>query len=193
MSITLLCEIFSLEFVRIWSISVEELHVVRVACLIICSREYLWQNNLYWLTKLVLGMWFCIAWFSLRIYLPLWQRFILKSPGVKISFFCLTGHFCCWRNQIAVHLLQLKVLLVQYNPCFVHLSLEDFPISAIRKGLICRKSTFSHMFYSTFFFENTVMYYLLAPNTLEIQTDIIAKPTFQEVTQCHYTWTLYKI
>ena len=31
--------------------------------------------------------------------------------------------------------------------CFVHLSLEAFPISAIRKCLICRKSTFSHLFY----------------------------------------------
>ena len=72
------------------------------------------------------------------------------KTGVEISFFCLTSHFCCWRNQIAVHLLQLRVLLVQYIPCFVHLSLEAFPISAIRKCLICRKSTFSHLFYSIF-------------------------------------------
>ena len=101
----------------------------------------------------------CLSWvmnfcFLAQRMLPksLACRFSWRVPrtGVEISFFCLTGHFCCWRNQIAVHLLQLRVLLVQYIPCFVHLSLEAFPISAIRKCLICRKSTFSHLFYSIF-------------------------------------------
>ena len=82
--------------------------------------------------------------------------------------FCLTGDFCCWRNQIAVHLLQVRALLVQYVSCFVHLSLEAFPISAIRKCLICRKSTFSHLFYSIFSLK--IPSCILAPNTLEIQT-----------------------
>ena len=88
---------------------------------------------------------------------------------VEISFFCLTGHFCYWLNQIAVHLLlQIRVLLVQYVPCFVHLSLEAFPISAITKCLICRKSTFSHLFYSIFSLK--IPSCILAPKTLEIQT-----------------------
>ena len=110
--------------------------------------------------------------------------------------FCLTGDFCCWRNQIAVHLLQVRALLVQYVPCFVHLSLEAFPISAIRKCLICRKSTFSHLFIQFFLWKNrhalpSCSQHPWNPN--EIKVDIIAKPTFQEVTQCHRTQTLYKI
>ena len=66
------------------------------------------------------------------------------------KFFLFDQSFLLRLNHIAVHLLQLRVLLVQYVPCFVHLSLEAFPISAIRKCLICRKSTFSHLFYSIF-------------------------------------------
>ena len=50
-----------------WSMNIEELHIVRISCLIICSREYLWQSNLYWLTKLVLGIRLCVVWFALRI------------------------------------------------------------------------------------------------------------------------------
>ena len=83
----------------LWDFSVEELHVVRVACLIICSREYLWQNNLYWLTKLVLGIQFCIAWYSLRIYLPLWRRFILKSPSKNISLSRLISCRCLLKHS----------------------------------------------------------------------------------------------
>ena len=97
-----------------------------------------------------------------------WAPKLIYQSGVEISFFCLTGHFCCWRNQIVVHLLQLRVLLMQYVPCFLHLSLEAFPISAIRKCLICRKSTFSHLFYSIFSLK--IPSCILAPNTLEIQT-----------------------
>ena len=93
-----------------------------------------------------------------------------SSFKVGIRFFCLASHFLCWRNHIAVHLLQLRVVPVQYAPCFVHLSLEAFPISAIRKCLICRKSTFSHLFYSMLFFENTVMHCLVVPSTFEIQS-----------------------
>ena len=119
-----------------------------------------------------------------------------SSFKVGIRFFCLASRFLCWRNHIAVHLLQLRVVPVQYVPCFVHLSLEAFPISAIRKCLICRKSTFSHLFYSIFSFEipSCIAFLLPAPlKSNEIKVDIIAKPTFQEVTQCHRTQTLYKI
>ena len=91
-----------------------------------------------------------------------------SSFKVGIRFFCLASRFLCWRNHIAVHLLQLRVVPVQYVPCFVHLSLEAFPISAIRKCLICRKSTFSHLFYSIFSLK--IPSCILAPNTLEIQT-----------------------
>ena len=118
------------------------------------------------------------------------------NTGVEISFFCLTGHFCCWCNQIAVRLLQLRVLLVQYVPCFVHLSLEAFPISAIRKCLICRKSTFSHLFIQFFLWKycHTLPFCSQLPwNPNYIKVDIMAKPTFQEVTQFHRTQTLYKI
>ena len=92
------------------TISVEELHVVRVACLIICSREYLWQNNLYWLSKLVLGMRFCIACFSLRIYLPLWKRCILKSPSKNISLSRLMSSNL--DNEIFVMRMTLLVILL---------------------------------------------------------------------------------
>ena len=107
----------------------------------------------------------------LFIFIFIYSHNIWRKSGVEISFFCLTGHFCCWRNHIAVHLLQLRVLLVQYVPCFVHLSLEAFPISAVRKCLICRKSTFSLVLFN-FFFENTVMHCLLVPNTLKIQISL---------------------
>ena len=39
-----------------------------------------------------------------------------------------------------------------------------------RKCLICRKSTFSHLFCSIFFFENTAIQCFLVPNVLEIQS-----------------------
>ena len=55
-------------------------------------------------------------------------------------------------------------------PCFVQLSLETFPTSAVKKCLFYRKSVFSTLFYSVFFSENTVMHRLLVANTLEIQS-----------------------
>ena len=95
---------------------------------------------------------------------------VVKS-GVEISFFCLTGHFCCWRTQIAVHLLQLRVLLVRYFPCFLHLSLEAFPISTIRKCLISRKSTFSNLFYSIFSLKIPSCIAFLLPTPLKSKRD----------------------
>ena len=104
----------------------EELHVVRGACLIICSREYLWQNKLYWLTKLVLGMQFCIAWFSLRIYLPLWKRLILKSPSKNISLSRLMSSRCLLKHSkklIQVGGLQIRPLLVESSVIVIFYSI----------------------------------------------------------------------
>ena len=74
-SITPFCEIVSLEFVRMWSISVEKQHVVRVACLL----------SAHCYTKFVTGTRLCKIWFNLGINLPLWRKFILKSPSKNIS------------------------------------------------------------------------------------------------------------
>ena len=54
--------------------------------------------------------------------------------------------------------------------------LEAFPISAIKKCLIRRKSAFSCLFYSIFFSENTAIHCHLVPNTLEMQS--ITRLTF---------------
>ena len=75
------CEMFSLECVRMWSISVEELHVIWVAC----SWQNVWHDNLYWLSKFVTGICLCKIWFYLEISLPLWRKFILKWPSKNIS------------------------------------------------------------------------------------------------------------
>ena len=45
------------------------------------------------------------------------------------------------------------------------LFLQFFPILVLRKCLICIKSTFSYLFYSMFFSENTVIHCHLVPNT----------------------------
>ena len=88
--------------------------------------------------------------------------------GVEIIFFV-------WPVIFAAEVIKLQFTYCNKGFCWCstfpkHLSLEAFPISAVRKCLVCRKSTFSHLFYSIFFFENTVMHCLLEISTLEIQT-----------------------
>lgn len=53
---------------------------------IICSVNNLWQNSLYWFNTLVLGIRLCVAWFSSRVYLPLWRRFASKSRRENINY-----------------------------------------------------------------------------------------------------------
>ena len=72
------------------------------------------------------------------------------------------------KNHIAVHLLQLRVLVVQLSPFFDPAFTRSFPVSAIKKCLIFKKLIFLH---SIFFSENIVIhYYHLVPNTLDIQS-----------------------
>ena len=40
-------KVFSVEFVKIWSIRVEMLHSTRVGHLINCFKEWIWQNSCY--------------------------------------------------------------------------------------------------------------------------------------------------
>ena len=87
-----------------------------------------------------------------------------------VIFFVWPLIFGAHKNHIAVHLLQLMVLVVQKVPYLIQLLLEAFPISGIKKCLIYRKSTFSHLFYLKFFSEKTVIHCDLVPNTLEIQS-----------------------
>ena len=46
-SITPDWKVFSVEFVRIWSIRVETLHGTRVGDLINCFKDWIWQNSFY--------------------------------------------------------------------------------------------------------------------------------------------------
>ena len=76
----------------------------RAACCTSCILNYLLQgisfaNNLYWLTKLVLVIRFCIACISLGIYLPLWRGFILKLPSKNISLSRLISSRCLSKHD----------------------------------------------------------------------------------------------
>ena len=70
------CKIFSVEFVRMWSIREEVLHVKRVGQLINCFKENIWQNW-YLFMKVGTGPW--QAGIS-KIQFPFCKRLMLKSP-----------------------------------------------------------------------------------------------------------------
>ena len=94
-------------------------------------------------------------------------------------------------SHIAVHLLQLRVLMVHLLPCFFQLLLEAFPISAaVKKCLICKKVNF----YSIISFNIFLWKYHHALSSCSQHTwnpkqnkvDVFAKPTFQEPFQEHF-------
>ena len=74
--------------------------------------------------------------------------------------------------HIAVHLLWIETEDISGagRPLYCQLSLEALHSSSLKKCLICRKSTFRHLFFSIFFSENTVRHCHLAPDNLEIQS-----------------------
>ena len=78
----------------------------------------------------------------------------------------------------------LRVLAVQQVPCLFQLLLEAVLVLAIKKCRICRKSNFSHFFYSTFFSKNTVMHCLLVTNTFEIQSRTRSTLSLSQCSQC---------
>ena len=57
----------------------------------------------------------------------------------KKFFLCVTSHFLCWDNHIAVYLLPLWIVAVQLVCCSILLLLEAFSISALRKSFLLRK------------------------------------------------------
>ena len=82
-------------------------------------------------------------------------------------------------------------------PCFCQLSLLAFPISVIKKYLICRKSSFHALILSNIFlkrYRHPLSCSSQHPwNPKHNKVDIFAKPTFQEVSQCYRTHTHIKI
>ena len=74
-------------------------------------------------------------------------------------------------NHIAVHQLwiEIKDISGAGRPLHCQLSLKALRSSSLKKCLICRKSTFRHLFFSIFFSENTVRHCHLVPDNLEIQ------------------------
>ena len=91
----------------------------RAACytscmLIISSWQNVWQDNLYWLSKFVIGIRVCKIWFYLEIFLSLWRKFILKLPSKNISLsnFISPMHFSKHsRNLIVFEGLQITPTL----------------------------------------------------------------------------------
>ena len=65
--------------------------------------------------------------------------------------FCLTSHFWCSRKSHCRSPIATDGFGCAVSPYSIEILLKPFPISAINKCLICRKSTFSHLFYSIFF------------------------------------------
>ena len=84
--------------------------------------------------------------------------------------------------------------MVQYVPCTTQLSLGAFPILAIKKCLICKKSTFTYLFIQYFSQKRQLRIAILCPTPLKSKAErgnILAKPSFEEVTQCHRTQMLH--
>ena len=80
-----------------------------------------------------------------------------------------------------------------FDPAFTH-----FPHFSFKEVPELKKiNLFTLILFNIFLSENTIIHCYLIPNTLEIQSrtrfTFFIKPTFQEVTQCHCTKTLYKI
>ena len=91
----------------------------RAACytscmFIISSWQNVWQDNLYWLSKFVIGIRLCKIWFYLEIFLSLWRKFLLKLPSKNISLsnFISPMHFSKhFRNLMVFEGLQITPTL----------------------------------------------------------------------------------
>ena len=94
-------------------------------------------------------------------------NFTLDSAGVEISYFCQTNHFWCGQKSYCSSPITTKGFGGALSPLFDPAFTGSFPISAIKKYLICWKSIFSHLF---FFSENTVIHCHLVCNTFKIQS-----------------------
>ena len=84
--------------------------------------------------------------------------------------------------------------MVQYIPCTAQLSLGGYPILAIKKRLICKKSTFTYLFIQYFSQKRQLRIAILCPTPLKSKAErgnILAKPSFEEVTRCHRTQRLH--
>ena len=117
---------------------------------------------------------------------------ISEPPGVKIKVFfdqslLVLTQISHWTLPTAT-----KGFHNAVSPLLCTAFSEAFLISAIKKRLICRRSTFSQLFNSVLFYEKLLWIVILFPtilNSKQNKTDIFAKPKFQ----CHCTQTTYEI
>ena len=117
------------------------------------------------------------------------------STGDEITFICLTGHFSCWRKSHCSSPIATKdfggPVSPQFDPGFIgsfhHFSRKEVPdLQKINPFTIIR-------YFSQKIPSSIAILFPISWNPKQNKVDILAKPAFQEVTQCHRTQTLYKI
>ena len=110
------------------------------------------------------------AMLSVECFFPFLVNFNIDRVQNKV--FCLTGHFWCWCKSYCSLPIATEDFGSAVSPLFcTAFKKKAFLISTINKCLICRKSTFPHLFNSIFFFENTSMDFHLVPNTLSFKAE----------------------
>ena len=94
-----------------------------------------------------------------------------RYPQVEIRFFCLTCHFWCWNKSPCSSPIATKRFSGAVTLLFCPAFAEAFPISAIKKCLICRKLTFLFLFCSIFYSEYTDLHCHLFPTSLKSKAE----------------------
>ena len=118
-------------------------------------------------------------------------------PGVKIKFICLIVNFWCRRKSHCSSPIATKCFVGAVSPLFdptftgrlSHFSYKEVPD-------LWKTNLFTHVLFNIILRK----YYHLLPscykhpwNLKQNKFYVFTKTTFQEVTQCHCTQTLYKI
>ena len=138
---------------------------------------------------------FILCNYFLQIFKNVYVWRVETLTCIEISFFCLNSHFWCWQKSHCSSPLVIKDFGGAVSPLVDPDFTGNFPISAIKKWLVCRKPTFSRLLniFLTKYHHPLPSSFQHPWNPKQNKAYIFPKPTFQKITHCHQIQTLWKI